>query len=285
MKTETVSQIRCPVCAANLAFAGKSKEGLLLQGYLICASGEHTFPVRDGIPQFVKVDNLQGLNRKYAHLYSWIAPFYDSSFFIASYVRKQFWPSGEEKARREIIDRLEIMDGDRVLETGIGTGANIPYLYQAADELALFGLDISPGMLKQCGRHLQRWGKTAELFLAMSEALPYHDGIFDVVFHVGGINTFTEKQMAINEMIRVAKPGTRIVIADEREELVTDSSLLSKLGLKIYFGRQLTTEIMEFDVEELLHLVPPTMAEVDMQTIWEGKGFLLSFRKPLAGSS
>jgi len=45
--------------------------------------------------------------------------------------------------------------------------------------------------------------------------LLFVDGIFDVVFRVGGINFFNDKARAIAEMIRVARPGTKIVIVDE----------------------------------------------------------------------
>jgi ubiquinone/menaquinone biosynthesis C-methylase UbiE len=41
---------------------------------------------------------------------------------------------------------------------------------------------------------------------------------FDGVFHVGGINFFNNKEAAMAEMIRVAKPGARILIADETEK-------------------------------------------------------------------
>ena len=37
------------------------------------------------------------------------------------------------------------------------------------------------------------------------------------VFHIGGINFFNHPQKAIDEMIRVAKPGTKIIICDENE--------------------------------------------------------------------
>lgn len=37
------------------------------------------------------------------------------------------------------------------------------------------------------------------------------------MFHLGGINFFDDKARAIAEMVRVAKPGTRIVICDENE--------------------------------------------------------------------
>jgi ubiquinone/menaquinone biosynthesis C-methylase UbiE len=71
-----------------------------------------------------------------------------------------------------------------------------------------------------CRRNLRRWKREAFLCQGEAERLPFRDAIFDVVFHVGGINFFNDRARAIREMIRVARPGTRIVIADETEQVV-----------------------------------------------------------------
>jgi ubiquinone/menaquinone biosynthesis C-methylase UbiE len=83
---------------------------------------------------------------------------------------------------------------------------------------------ISWGMLKRCRKRLAKWKRTAELFQGEAERLPFRDGIFDVVFHVGGINFFNDKARAIAEMIRVAKPGTKVVIVDETEKSLKKST-------------------------------------------------------------
>ena len=54
-----------------------------------------------------------------------------------------------------------------------------------------------------------------DLLLGNGEQLPVEDETFDGVFHVGGINFFNDKKSAIDEMIRVAKSGARILIADD----------------------------------------------------------------------
>ena len=47
---------------------------------------------------------------------------------------------------------------------------------------------------------------------------PNQDDSFGGVFHIGGINFFDDKKRAIEEMIRVARPGSRILISDEKEK-------------------------------------------------------------------
>jgi ubiquinone/menaquinone biosynthesis C-methylase UbiE/uncharacterized protein YbaR (Trm112 family) len=278
MKHDSVDLLRCPVCSGELAFQGQVEEGVIWQGSLHCQKDDRAYPIQAGIPHFVAPEELLGLDRKYEKLYNLIARFYDSEFFISEMVRQRFLPAGEDKARMEIIERLELSSGDRVLETGIGTAGNAPYIYQFEPDVEVYGLDISLGMLKQGVRNLEKWGLETELILANGMALPFEDESFDVVFHVGGINAFTGIRTAIEEMVRVARPGSRIVIADETED-VTEGPL-SKVGFHLFFGKHLAKEILAFRAEDMLEHVPPEMTEVAFHSIWEGNGYLLEFRKP-----
>jgi ubiquinone/menaquinone biosynthesis C-methylase UbiE/uncharacterized protein YbaR (Trm112 family) len=278
MRHDSVDLLRCPVCCSELALRAQVEDGQVWQGSLHCEKDDRAYPIQAGIPHFVASQELLGLDRKYEKLYNLIARFYDSEFFISEWVRQRFLPGGEEKARKEIVERLELRGGDKVLETGIGTAGNTPYIYQFEPDVEVYGLDISLGMLKQGVRNLEKWGLEIELFLANGEALPFEDESFDVVFHVGGINAFTNIRQAIEEMVRVARPGSRIVIADETEE-VTEGPF-SKVGFHLFFGKRLAQEILAFRAEEMLEHVPPEMTEVAFHSIWEGNGYLLEFRKP-----
>jgi len=50
-------------------------------------------------------------------------------------------------------------------------------------------------MLRRCQRNLERWRRRAYLFHSVAERLPFSRDVFDCVFHVGGINHFTDKTM------------------------------------------------------------------------------------------
>src|ERR1019366_2973948 len=82
--------------------------------------------------------------------------------------------------------------------------------------------DLSWGMLRKCQRKLKRLGRRAHLFHGEAARLPFQQGVFDCVFHVGGINFFSDPARAIKEMIWVARPGTKIVIVDETEKTVRE---------------------------------------------------------------
>jgi ubiquinone/menaquinone biosynthesis C-methylase UbiE len=114
-----------------------------------------------------------------------------------------------------------------------------------------------------------------ELFLGNAERLPFADESFDVVFHTGGINFFSDRAKAIGEMIRVAKPGSLILIVDETEKHVKGTYEKIPYTREFYKGRDET-------VVAPVALVPAEMEEVRTESIFNGRLYALTFRKPRA---
>jgi uncharacterized protein YbaR (Trm112 family) len=206
-KTETVALLRSPYTGDSLQVVTADRHESL-----VSPSGER-FPVRNGIPIFLEAEKLTGSNQKYNHMYETIGGFYDDTQRVVCGLRGV----NREQYFLSYLWLLEISSGDSVLETSVGTGLNFKHLPPRA---RLYGLDLSSEMLARRQENLRRWGTQADLFIGNAEDLPFADDSFDVVFHVGGINFFNDRAKAIREMIRVAKPGSRIVIADETEEHV-----------------------------------------------------------------
>ena len=203
-KTETVALLRSPYTGDPLHVV--SEDG---HEALVSQSGER-FPVRNGIPVFLEPAKLTGSNHKYNRLYETIGGFYDDIQRVACALR------GISPGQYLLgyLRFLEIKPGDSVLEASVGTGRNFKYLPPVG---RLFGLDLSAEMLTNCQANLRRWEMDADLFLGNAEELPFSNDSFEVVFHVGGINFFNDRAKAIQEMIRVAKPGSRMLTADETE--------------------------------------------------------------------
>ena len=112
-----------------------------------------------------------------------------------------------------------------------------------------------------------------DLFLGNGEQLPFRDEAFDGVFHVGGINFFNDKKSAIDEMIRVAKPGARILIADETEKGAQGYEKFIP-GFKKSFGGKRQEIVAPID------LVPTNMLETRVFDMWKGWLYCIEFRKP-----
>ena len=244
---------------------------LVSQGHgqaLVTSAGER-FPIRNHIPDMRRPSDLTGANGKYNHLYETIGGFYDDIQRIVcacsamdgdAYVRSYMRP-------------LEVKAGDSVLETSVGTGLNFKYLPPG---VTLTGIDLSPEMLVNCQANLHRWQFQAELFLGNAESLPFADCSFNVVFHVGGINFFSDRAKAIREMIRVAKPGSKILIADETEEHVKAMYESGPITNLYYKNRK-------EPVTAPIDLVPPEMLETHLELLkpmGKNRFYALTFRKP-----
>ncbi|MBU5437252.1 methyltransferase domain-containing protein [Tissierella sp. MSJ-40] len=224
-------------------------------------------PFWNGMPDFLSLEKTDGLNKKYKEFYDKISRFNDAAERVYSLFVNL------DELRREWMKDLEIKSGDKVLETSVGTGWNIKVLPKDAN---YYGLDISKGMLNKCIINHKKWNRSIELFIGNAEYLPFKDETFDSVFHVGGINFFNDRKRAIEEMIRVAKKGTKIIIIDETEKKVAKQYEKTPFVGK-YFSR---SEMEQSRLVVPVDLVPEEMKEVYVKLLDNGKMYQISFRKP-----
>ena len=270
LKRSTLELLCCSACQAALSLRSELGSRNVYRGELSCSHCKRSFPIKNAIPHFIDPQELDGLNRSFARGYDRFSPVYD--FFI----KMGFLAfGGERRARKVVLDRLD-SNGGRILEVSIGTGSNLPYLFELPGVGEVYGLDISYGQLVRCRKFIKKRGWPVDLFLGTAEALPFKAGSFDSVFHVGGINFFSGKKKAIDEMIRVARPGSKIVIADESEQVAQNIARLSSF-LHSSQGKKVDTAVP-------VHLVPETMEQIRVEGIWkahgEYHGYCLEFRKP-----
>jgi ubiquinone/menaquinone biosynthesis C-methylase UbiE len=261
-RPETVALLRSPFTGEPLQVAVEGgREALVSQ------SGER-FSVRDGIPAFLKPEDLTGDNGKYNKLYENIGGFYDDTqrFFAA------FRGLNVDSYFENYMNLLDVKPGDSVLETSVGTGLNFKYLPRG---VKLSGLDLSGEMLANCQRNLRRWQMEGDLYLGNAENLPFADSSFDVVYTCGGFNFFSDRAKAVREMIRIVKPGGHLMIEDETEEYVKSTYQNIPYTSSFYSDRKDAVKVP-------IDLVPPEMEEIHLEMLKEGKFYAITFRKPPA---
>jgi demethylmenaquinone methyltransferase/2-methoxy-6-polyprenyl-1,4-benzoquinol methylase len=112
--------------------------------------------------------------------------------------------------KRHFIATARINSGDRVLDLAGGTGdiaALLSRLVGGAGEVVLS--DINPAMLRIGRQRLEDRGILGNVryALANAECLPFADAQFDAVTVAFGLRNVTDQQRALDEMLRVLKPG------------------------------------------------------------------------------
>jgi ubiquinone/menaquinone biosynthesis C-methylase UbiE/uncharacterized protein YbaR (Trm112 family) len=265
MDPETISMLCNPYTKQPLELNKEQMPNGTEDEFLLDPKTGERFPFHNGIPVLYDVSRLEGYNLKYNAFYRKAANLYD----IAMKTLALFYGGGEAKFRQHFLQLLEIKENSKVLEVSVGTGTNISLLPAFAN---YYGLDLSWEMLSRCQRNIRRWNRKVELVFGNAEELPFRDAMFDVIFHVGGINAFNDRSKAIAEMIRVARPGTRIVIVDESAKLMKSLRWLPS-------SRKMIEEWGD-RFEAPAHLVPSDMLELQVDAIVKGNFYLLSFRTP-----
>jgi len=143
--------------------------------------------------------------------HDWEADTYDEKWSI----------SFDERCVGYASDRFEAIAGnagwpyDTVLEVGAGTGFFSLNLRQAGVVDEVHVTDISPGMVVAAKRNASMLGFEIEGRVADAERLPYDDATFDLVVGHAVIHHLPDVEQAFREMLRVLKPGGRLVVCGE----------------------------------------------------------------------
>jgi phosphatidylethanolamine/phosphatidyl-N-methylethanolamine N-methyltransferase len=117
-----------------------------------------------------------------------------------------------ENARRMAVAASERVGG-RVLEVGVGTGISLPYY---SSRCRIVGVDISEPMLRVARRRAlaDRLENVERLEVMDAEKLEFTDDAFDVVVAQYVVNTVPNPAVALDEFLRVLRPGGELIIVN-----------------------------------------------------------------------
>lgn len=142
-------------------------------------------------------------------LFDDIAPGYDRFNHVSSFQADRKW-------RRKAVE--SIADTDKpiaVLDVATGTADfAIDIARRAATGSHITGIDLSQGMLDIGREKVAKTGLDIELMQGDAENLDFPDGSFDRVSVAFGVRNFENLEKGLSEMMRVLKPGGKLVILE-----------------------------------------------------------------------
>lgn len=187
-----------------------------------------------------------------------VAAVYDRVASVYDLYTRPMEAMGGTRARRRLFSRAR----GRVLELGIGTGANVPFY---SPDVELVGVDISGRMLQRARRRALR-GRDVALLQADIEHLPYGDASFDTVTAACVFCSVDDPVQGLREARRVTRPGGFVLLY---EHVRPTNPLLARLAdatspwTRRTFGPELNRR-----TEENVAAAGMTVVEARRRGIW-----------------
>ena len=188
---------RCPNCVGELAMVADA---------FLCEACDIKLPGMDeAIVDFTYPQQLSRHTRGTKSHYDGLAENYER--LLVDEIQ-----GAQPQLRRRLAQRLQLSADSLVLEVGIGTGNNLPYILDAAPRCRLVGVDFSLPMLRQCREVVPPHLGEMTLALANGEHLPFGNEQFDAVLHFGSICDYERPERGLAEATRVLRRGGRLVV-------------------------------------------------------------------------
>jgi len=251
----------CPACLGDLE--------LREDGFLACGiDSSHRYPVVEGIPRFVKREEISPEDAEWVFEYDEKAEEYDEG------IRRQAEQMGIDLKEEfhGILKRVPLKDSHRVLDVSTGTGAVILRIREVYPNVSceFVGIDLSIGMLRVAQRKFVNAKMKVPIFHSEVAKLPFKNESFDVVTHFGGINTFRNIPAALKEWVRVLKPEGFLLVFDEG---------VSPALRKTRRGADIIKENWLFGLHPPLGHLPPQVKNVEVRWVVKDMFYVISCQK------
>lgn len=118
--------------------------------------------------------------------------------------------------RRKAISQLAAIKPRQVLDVATGTGDVAIMTWQMLHPEKIIGIDISDGMLELGRQKIEKLQLSGHIQLQHgdSEQLPFETAQFDAVTVSFGVRNFEDLEKGLSEMLRVLRPGGRLVVLE-----------------------------------------------------------------------
>jgi len=195
----------CPSCQGDLTPVAAG---------LRCATCQVTYPLVDGIPDFILGDSAQSTNSLLRNVgrIDRLARFYESWWWYPLVLTVYGgWRKTSLPELVRLVGEMVRTDGRLILDVACGPGTLGRRIVSPAQEV--YGVDISLGMLR-LGRAYARRDRLSNVHFARAqvEALPFRPATFDAAICGGALHLFSDTVAALRQIGQAMKPGAPLAV-------------------------------------------------------------------------
>lgn len=164
-----------------------------------------------------------------------VAKMFDSIAFRYDFLNKFLSAGIDRHWRKKAISQLKELKPKIVLDVATGTADVALIANEILHPEKIVGIDISDGMLHLGRKKIENNGlqNVIKLYNGDSEKINYPDNSFDAVTVAFGVRNFQNLEKGLTEMLRVLKPGGKLVVLEFSKPKHTGFSIFYKFYMKI----------------------------------------------------
>ncbi|AXB56366.1 class I SAM-dependent methyltransferase [Flavobacterium fluviale] len=159
---------------------------------------------------------------------------------------------------RHSIQNLNISKENKILELGHGNAGHAAFLFEQADNLRYYGLEMSELMFQEARQINRNFVSQKQAFFSLYDGnkIPFEDEFFDKIFTVNTIYFWQEPEKLLLEIYRVLKPNGNFCLTFAEEDF------MKKLPFTQFEFELYSTE----KAQKLIEKTPFTIAYTETQT-------------------
>jgi arsenite methyltransferase len=120
---------------------------------------------------------------------------------------------GNKRMLDAAVDALQPKPDELIVDIGFGGGYALDLIRERVAPARPVGVEISSAMIEACQA---RWGDAVILFRADVAAMPFEAQSQNAVLSVNTIYFWQDPKAALEEIVRILKPGGRLVLGIRR---------------------------------------------------------------------